>query len=146
MFEIVFGIFVFAFKASHFCSIVKFYSQCYSYSYMLYLFMISFHTSCFARGIWLITPRMRARGKVIVLYVCRHEIRQFAESTHLIYAYASQFSRCMQKMSFIILKSFDIAQECHEQHLVLSHCCHAHILFYLKCFSHASQKCKKAFA
>ena len=95
---------------------------------------------------FIITPRMRARGKVIVLYVCRHEIRQFAESTHLIYAYASQFSRCVQKMSFIVLKSFDIAQECHEQHLVLSHCCHAHILFYLKCFSHASQKCEKAFA
>ena len=93
-----------------------------------------------------ITPRMCARGKAIVLYVCRYEIHQFAESTHLIYAYASQFSQCVQKNVLSSLKSFDIAQECHEQYLVLSHYCHAHILFYLKFFSHASQKCEKAFA
>ena len=32
---------------------------------------------------------MRERGKAIVLYVCRHEIYDFAESLHLVDAYTS---------------------------------------------------------
>ena len=55
------------------------------------------------------------------------------ESPHLVdsYTISNPVGVC-EKLSFIVFKSFDIAQKCHEQHLVLNHCCHAHILFYFK--------------
>ena len=58
----------------------------------------------------------------------------FGKSRHLSdpQLQASQFCQSLQKLSLVFLESFGIGHEHHKQHLLLSHCCHTHVLFYLK--------------
>ena len=81
---------------------------------------------------------MNTRSKAIVLYMCQHENRHFGKSKHLSDLLASLFSWSQKKLPLVLFKSFDIAQKHHEQHLLLRHCCHSHIILYkAQIFLHA---------
>ena len=68
------------------------------------------------------------RGKVIILYVCRHENHHFGKSKDLGDSLASLFSQSAQKLPLVPFKSFGKAHAHHEQHLLLPN----YTLFYLK--------------
>ena len=49
---------------------------------------------------------------------------------HLSNSLASLFSQSPQKLPLVLFKLFGIAHEHHEQHPLLSHCCHSHIILF----------------